>query len=496
MIMPSHRKRLHWFIGSFFTLLFVFLLMLRLGLIERGEEDMKKDRILPTQVQADRETWMNVYQQEQKIGYVHRQIFKTLEGYKILELVFMQINTMGMVQDIRFKTVGSLKPDLTLSAFDFELLSSLFRFKARGVIKEKVLTLSMTSGASSEQKISLPLKKEVHLSTGLLEILRAKDLKPGDSWTFYIFDPITAKERSVKVLVVEEEPILVMDREEMAKKVSVEFMGVSQFAWIGKDGAVLREEGSLGIRLEQVAKEDALWKIALLPGTDIAAFASIPSNRMIRSVEQLKELKLTLTGIDERGLVLEGDRQSFRDRVLIVRKEQVSNVLSQPQAQKVSAEMKKYLEAAPFIQSDHPEIQAKVKEILSPNDPEMVKAKKIVDWVYKNLQKRPVLSVPNALEVLTHRVGDCNEHAVLLVALARAAGIPAQMEAGIVYQRGRFYYHAWNILYLGQWVTADASMGQFPADVTHIRLARGMEHQINLVRMIGRIKIEILDYSK
>ena len=126
----------------------------------------------------------------------------------------------------------------------------------------------------------------------------------------------------------------------------------------------------------------------------------------------------------------------------------------------------------------------------------MVKAKKMVDWVYENLQKRPVLSVPNALEVLNHRVGDCNEHAVLLVALARAAGIPAQMEAGIVYQRGRFYYHAWNILYLGQWVTADASMGQFPADVTHIRLARGMEHQIDLVRMIGRIKIEILDTSK
>jgi transglutaminase-like putative cysteine protease len=137
-----------------------------------------------------------------------------------------------------------------------------------------------------------------------------------------------------------------------------------------------------------------------------------------------------------------------------------------------------------------------VKEILSPNDPERVKVEKIVDWVYKNLEKRPVLSVPNALEVLNHRVGDCNEHAVLLVALARAAGIPAQMEAGIVYQRGRFYYHAWNILYLGQWVTADASMGQFPADVTHIRLARGMEHQIDLVRRIGRIKIEILDYSK
>jgi hypothetical protein len=158
--------------------------------------------------------------------------------------------------------------------------------------------------------------------------------------------------------------------------------------------------------------------------------------------------------------------------------------------------MKKYLEPAPFIQSDHPEIQAKVKEIISPDDPVMVKAGKLVAWVYQNLQKRPVLSVPNALEILRHRVGDCNEHAVLLAALARAAGIPAQVEAGVVYQRGKFYYHAWNVLFFGDWVTADATMGQFPTDVTHIRLVRGMERQIDLMGVIGRMKIDIEGYTR
>jgi transglutaminase-like putative cysteine protease len=89
-------------------------------------------------------------------------------------------------------------------------------------------------------------------------------------------------------------------------------------------------------------------------------------------------------------------------------------------------------------------------------------------------------------------VGDCNEHAVLLAALARASGIPAQVEAGLVYQEGRFYYHAWNVLYLGTWITADAVMDQLPADVTHIRFVRGTERQIDLVQMIGRVKLEIL----
>ncbi|MCX5822641.1 MAG: transglutaminase-like domain-containing protein, partial [Deltaproteobacteria bacterium] len=153
-----------------------------------------------------------------------------------------------------------------------------------------------------------------------------------------------------------------------------------------------------------------------------------------------------------------------------------------------------------FIQSDHPKIRQKVAEIVGPGDPDGVKADKLVAWVYKNLEKRPVLSVPNALETLENRVGDCNEHAVLLAAFARAAGLPAEVEAGVVYLRGRFFYHAWNVIYLrdrGGWVTADAVLGQMPADVTHIRFVRGdADRQLDLVGLIGRLKLEILEMER
>jgi transglutaminase-like putative cysteine protease len=126
-----------------------------------------------------------------------------------------------------------------------------------------------------------------------------------------------------------------------------------------------------------------------------------------------------------------------------------------------------------------------------------VKAEKLVAWVYKSVEKRPVLSVPNALETLNNLVGDCNEHAVLLAALARAAGIPAQVEAGLVYQRGKFYYHAWNVLYIGEWVTADAVMGQMPADVSHIRFVRGeADTQIDLIGIIGKVRLKVLEKSR
>jgi transglutaminase-like putative cysteine protease len=107
------------------------------------------------------------------------------------------------------------------------------------------------------------------------------------------------------------------------------------------------------------------------------------------------------------------------------------------------------------------------------------------------------LSVPNALEVLKNKVGDCNEHSVLTVALLRATGVPAQIEAGLVYMHGRFYYHAWNVFYSGKWITADAVFNQVPADVTHLRFVRGDgAEQLNLMGVMGKIKLEVLEQTK
>jgi transglutaminase-like putative cysteine protease len=83
---------------------------------------------------------------------------------------------------------------------------------------------------------------------------------------------------------------------------------------------------------------------------------------------------------------------------------------------------------------------------------------------------------------------------VLFAALARAAGIPARVEAGVVYLRGKFYYHAWNLLYLGRWVTADALFDQLPADVTHIRFVTGsMQQPLDLVGLVGKLTITVLE---
>ena len=158
--------------------------------------------------------------------------------------------------------------------------------------------------------------------------------------------------------------------------------------------------------------------------------------------------------------------------------------------------MKPYLRPEFNIESDAPEIREKAREIIGRGDQnDLFTAIKLMNWVYRNLEKRPVLSLPSALEVLRSGMGDCNEHATLLVALLRASGIPARISIGLVYTRDKFFYHAWTEAYLGGWITMDATLNQMPADVTHIKLVEGnLDKQVEIAGLIGQIRLEVLDY--
>ncbi|MDH3570840.1 MAG: transglutaminase-like domain-containing protein, partial [Gemmatimonadota bacterium] len=140
-----------------------------------------------------------------------------------------------------------------------------------------------------------------------------------------------------------------------------------------------------------------------------------------------------------------------------------------------------------------PRIQAQARQIMGRTRDPRRAAQLLNDWVHGELAKRVTVSVPSALEVLKTRRGDCNEHTVLYVALARAVGIPARTAAGLVYVDGRFYYHAWPEVYLNGWVAVDPTFGQFPADASHLRFTvGGLARQVELIQLIGRLELEVI----
>ena len=479
-------------LGSIFVMGFIILFSIRLDLIEKFFFRPQVLSISALNSPGDKENWLNIFQGNRKIGFSHAVFAKKKDGYRLHETVRMRINTMGMVQDINLKTRGRLNSDFSLADFDFVINSGRFSFNVNGSVSGKMLTVR-TNSAGTSRKVGIPLKAKPYLLPAITAAISATELKTGEKYTFDIFDPATMAQTPVIVEVVGKEDLRIMGDNQSATKVSLNFKGTSQFAWIGENGDVLREEGLLGIHMVKTTREDALGGLAAASSEDLTQIASVASNVVLERPDRLSILKVEIDGIPFERIQLNGGRQTFKSNILTIEKEELADLANNIRESNLQSPEKIYLKPGPFIQSDDQKIQALAQDIVGNHSAPLVKMRKLVDWVYQNIDKRPVLSLPDALSTLENRVGDCNEHAVLLAALARAAGIPCRVEAGLAYLKGRFYYHAWNQVYLGRWITVDSVFGQIPADVSHIRLVTGsLSQQLDLMGIIGRVKLRVI----
>jgi hypothetical protein len=256
------------------------------------------------------------------------------------------------------------------------------------------------------------------------------------------------------------------------------------------------EIASLNFQRREVDAVD----LAASLGSDIIRQTAIASNVPLETGD-LQELRIHLRGVEFDGFDLAGGRQTLLGDTLVIRREGEEELTNDPErfSAERMRELSDWMGSEPLIQTTDPRIRAQARQItdryLSRRRRDFVRAAELLnEWVHENLEKQITVSVPSAVEVLENRRGDCNEHTVLYVALSRAAGIPARTAAGLVYSDGSFYYHAWPEVYLNGWVAVDPTFGQFPADAAHLRFTiGGLARQMELVRLIGRLQLDVLN---
>ena len=179
-------------------------------------------------------------------------------------------------------------------------------------------------------------------------------------------------------------------------------------------------------------------------------------------------------------------RQTIEGQRITIRKEPLGAGLPRD-----TTGRSQYLKPELLSQSDHPDILAAARTALGAATNTVDAAKNLMNWIHEHIDQRSVLGVPSALDVLKTRVGDCNEHTNLFIALSRAVGIPSRGVTGLVYQDGRFGYHAWaEIKTASGWVSVDPTWKQMPVDLGHLALLRGgLSNQAKLTRLFGKLKI-------
>ncbi len=120
--------------------------------------------------------------------------------------------------------------------------------------------------------------------------------------------------------------------------------------------------------------------------------------------------------------------------------------------------LSQYLQPTTNCQSTSTTIKTLATSITAGKTTAYAKAQAIFNWVRNNLTYSYYYnSIKGALGALSAKTANCCDHSHLVVALARAAGIPARYQHGSCQFSDGWYGHVWAQLYVdGSWYYADA----------------------------------------
>jgi transglutaminase-like putative cysteine protease len=156
-----------------------------------------------------------------------------------------------------------------------------------------------------------------------------------------------------------------------------------------------------------------------------------------------------------------------------------------------------YLQSTAFIQSDAPGLVAAARKAVGDATDVATASERLVRFVATHVQDEYVPAYSNALDALNSGRGDCTEHSILYVALARALGVPARVAVGVAYWQpgGGFGWHAWAEVHVNdRWYSVDPTWNQPVADATHLKLAGGgPAEQARIVMLLGALRIKTMD---
>ncbi len=442
--------------------------------------------------------WRGVYYRGEKIGFTVSQVVPTDNGFELQEDGRLQFSLLGATNAAVLRTSAKVDHAFALQSFEFSLDPGTGPLTIKGRLDGLRLSLEITTaaGTRTEQRV---LSEPPALMLSLGRRLASEGLTAGTRKNWMIFDPATLKNAPVVLQIGAHEMVWVGGRALPAFKVQLTFAGLETTSWITDTGEIVREESPMGLITVRELQETAM---ALAVGGQmrvdmLEASAVVPvmgRNMRIDDPRGVQRMRLRLDGADLSGFDLQGVGQSVEGSVV----ELVDPRTLQPGP--ADTDLARYLAPEPFIVSDAPEIRAEAEKMVQGVTGIRARAERLTREVNQLLEKKPTVSLPSALEVLRTKVGDCNEHTALFVALARSIGIPARINAGLVYVRGAFYYHAWPEVYIdegrdrGLWLPVDPTLNQFPADATHLRLARGgLDQQTAILPLIGRLRMRVVE---
>ena len=452
----------------------------------------RKQSVLDNMLQNPNEHWYNLTLMNTKIGYMHTSAEETeyqeeqvTRNKTDIVMNFKALGTDITVEITRVEYIGSdLTPRHFLSTSNESGLKQI-----QGQIIDGIAHVKTTlNGETTESEIPVP-PDTISEYTGVTSLLTQKELKIGDKRTFhmFIFDLLKPVQTEIEILGEETLTYQSEEKQVYVLRQTIDIMnGITAKLWIDTDGVNYRTEVPLMGLSMVTTKTDKETALGGIEEVDVVLKTRIlPSgNPPIPKAKHLDaEVKLSTGNISE--VVMSTPRQKLEINTAHAGKLSIQVPLIVAEdclALPIQNSEGEFLAASAYIQANHPDIQAKAQEILENEVNSWRAAEKLCRWVYASINDKKMSGgFASSLTVLQSLSGDCTEHTVLFIALARAAGIPARICSGIVFAKDAFYYHFWPEVYVGKWVQMDPTLDQVIADANHIQLGGSTLESDNLI---------------
>jgi hypothetical protein len=466
--------------------------------------------------------WYGLYLLGHKLGYATIEFGATEFGgenaYKLNFNMHIQVATLGVEQELdaaetrmygadgglRWLKVDMPQPMGQNMQFIGEVVDDKFRLTKKIAGQDQVVLIDVP-----EETLRDALKEAAMIN---------EDTKVGDSFASRVYDPLLNEREAIEaksvVTAVEETMYNGVPTRVFRVETTLVSLGTTAVSKVTPDGETI-ESRMMGITMrletEDLAKDvkyvaDTMISSAIMPATPVT------------EPRDVTKITVRVTGITDDRLIMKDARQAYLleenesgegegaagpasppqvSYLLTVRKDDLDTFRHSTVPMR-EAQFGAALRPSTFVQSSDPKIVNLAKNIVGDEENSVEVMKKLNRWVYRTLEKEFTASVSNALDTLERRSGDCTEHSVLFVALARAAGLPAREVSGIVYsgEYGGFFFHQWAEVFVGKWVATDPTFDQPIADATHIKLTEGdLLQQVRISSVIGRLGIEVLDFA-
>ena len=473
-------------------------------------KDIPENMAEQTMAEQPNEHWYNLTLMNNKIGYVHISSEKTeYEGEEVdrnkIDIV-MNLKALGTnvtIEVTRVEYTGAdLMPRYFLSTSNESGLKQV-----EGRIVDGVAHIKTTlNGETTESEVAVP-PDTISEHTGI-ESLFQKGLKIGDKRNLHIFSFDLLKPVKTEIEVEGQDTLTYQSEEKQVYvlRQTIDMMGgINTKVWLDADGVNYRTEVPMMGFTMITAKTDKKTALRGIEEIDVVLKTRIlPSGKHPTVEAKNFEADIKLTSANLTDAIMSNSRQKLKisgeheGRLSI----QVPTVAAEdcPDLPLQNAEGE-FLGASTYIQTDAPAIRAKAQEILDGEVNSWRAAEKLCQWVHIAItEKKMSGGFGSSLTALESLAGDCTEHTVLFIALARAAGIPARICSGVTYAKDAFYYHFWPEVYVGTWVQMDPTLGQTIADATHIQLGGGKMESDNLMefaegvfRTLNQLEIAIVE---